>query len=223
MSDGVLAPPVTADAADGAAPAVPVVDFWFDPRCPWAWLTSRWLLEVVKVRAIRPRWHVMSLALLNDGRDLPPDYRQAMDEAWGPVRVCAAAEQRHGAGVLGPLYTELGRRFHNEERPNDRATIEESLVAAGLPAELADAASDASYDDLLRASHEDGISRVGTDVGTPILSVAGASIFGPVVTPAPTGEAAGRLWDGVLLVLGTDGFFELKRSRDRKPDLGATG
>lgn len=207
-------------ATGNGAPAATVVDFWFDPACPWAWLTSRWLLEVTKVRPVRPRWHVMSLSLLNEGRDLPADYRRAMDEAWGPVRVCIAAQERYGGEVLGRLYTELGRRFHNEQRPNDRTTLEEALRAADLPADLANAATDPAYDEALRASHEDGISRVGTDVGTPILAVDGAAIFGPVVTPAPTGEAAGKLWDGVRLVLGTDGFFELKRSRDRSPDVG---
>lgn len=217
MSDGV---PTGQRKADPAAGAVTEVDFWFDPACPWAWLTSRWLLEVTKVRQVRPRWHVMSLAILNEGRDLPAEYRQAMDATWGPVRVCIAAEQRHGAGVLEALYGELGRRLHNEKRSNDPATVAEALSAAGLAPDLADAASDPAYDEALRASHEDGMSRVGTDVGTPVISVGGASIFGPVVTPAPTGEAAGRLWDGVALVLGTDGFFELKRSRDRAPDFG---
>lgn len=220
MSDGVPASIATTDPADGQ---VTEVDFWFDPRCPWAWLTSRWLVEVTKVRPVRPRWHVMSLSILNEGRDLPEDYRRSMDEALGPVRVCVAAQQRYGDGVLGGLYTELGTRFHNEERPNDRGTLEDALTAAGLPVDLGDAATDPAYDAMLRASHEEGISRVGTDVGTPILSVNGASIFGPVVTPAPAGEAAGRLWDGVLLVLGTDGFFELKRSRDREPDFTSTG
>lgn len=206
--------------ADTRASALTDVDFWFDPGCPWAWLSSRWLLEVAAVRPVQPRWHVMSLSILNEGRELPAEYRRFMDEAWGPVRVCVASQQRYGAEVLERLYTELGRRFHNEARPNDRATLEEALAAAGLPVDLADAAGDTAYDDALRASHEDGISRVGTDVGTPILSLGGASIFGPVVTPAPTGEAAGRLWDGVRLVLETDGFFELKRSRDRSPDFG---
>ena len=217
MSDGV---PTGHGGIDAASGTVTEVDFWFDPACPWAWLTSRWLLEVTKVRPVRPRWHVMSLSILNEGRDLPAEYRQVMDAARGPVRVCVAAEQRHGAGVLEALYSELGRRFHNEQRSNDPSAIAEALSAAGLEPDLADAATDPRYDEQLRASHEDGMSRVGTDVGTPVISVGGASVFGPVVTPAPTGEAAGRLWDGVALVLGTDGFFELKRSRDRAPDFG---
>lgn len=206
--------------ADSRASALAEVHFWFDPGCPWAWLSSRWLLEVAAVRPVMPRWHVMSLSILNEGRELPAEYRRFMDEAWGPVRVCIAAEQRYGAEVLERLYTELGRRFHNEARPNDRTTLDEALTAAGLPVDLADAATGTAYDGALRISHESGISRVGTDVGTPILSLGGASIFGPVVTPAPTGEAAGRLWDGVRLLLETDGFFELKRSRDRSPDFG---
>jgi protein-disulfide isomerase-like protein with CxxC motif len=194
------------------------VDFWFDPLCPWAWMTSRWMLEVQKVRPVRPHWHLMSLAVLNEGKeDLPERYREAMQQAWGPVRVCIAAEQKFGPEVLGPLYTALGTRFHLRKEPKNRATIEAALAEAGLPAELADAMDSTEYDEALRASHHDGMDRVGYEVGTPVISVNGFSCFGPVVTPAPRGEAAARLWDGFLLVAGTDGFFELKRSRTRDP------
>lgn len=194
------------------------VDFWFDPLCPWAWITSRWLLEVEKLRPIAARWHVMSLAVLNSGRDeLPEQYREAMAKAWGPVRVCIAAEQKYGSEVLLPLYTALGTRFHDDKAERDRATIEAALADAGLPAELADAMDSAEYDDALRASHADGMDRVGYEVGTPVISVGDISFFGPVVSPIPRGEAAARLWDGVLMVAGTDGFFEIKRSRTRDP------
>jgi protein-disulfide isomerase-like protein with CxxC motif len=195
-----------------------VVDFWFDPLCPWAWITSRWVLEVQKVRPVEPRWHVMSLAVLNEKReDLPEVYREGLKQAWGPVRVCVAAEAKYGPEVLGPLYTALGTRFHNEHQPKDRPTIEAALAEAGLPAELADAMDSTEYDEAVRASHADGIDRVGYDVGTPVISVNGASVFGPVMSPIPRGEAAARLWDGVLAIAGTDGFFELKRSRTRDP------
>jgi 2-hydroxychromene-2-carboxylate isomerase len=193
------------------------VDFWFDPRCPWAWITSRWILEVEKLRPIDVRWHVMSLSVLNEGRDLPDDYRNFLEEAWGPVRVCVAAQEKYGPEVLGRLYTEIGTRFHNERRAQSRELIEEALEAAGLDRALADAADTDEYDAALRASHADGIERVGYEVGTPIISVEGESFFGPVVTPIPRGEAAAKLWDGVRLVAGTDGFFELKRSRTRDP------
>ena len=195
-----------------------VVDFWFDPLCPWAWITSRWVLEVEKVRPVEPRWHVMSLSVLNEKReDLPEGYREMLARGWGPVRVCIAAEAKFGADVLGPLYTALGTRFHNEQKPKDRATIEEALAEAGLPAELADAMDSTEYDEAVRASHAEGIDRVGYDVGTPVISVNGTSVFGPVLSPIPRGEAAARLWDGMLLIAGTDGFFELKRSRTRDP------
>ena len=195
-----------------------VVDFWFDPLCPWAWIASRWLLEVEEVRPVAPRWHVMSLAVLNESKEsLPQRYQELMAQAWGPVRVCIAAEQKFGPDVLLPLYTALGTRFHNEKQERDRATIEAALAEAGLPRDLADAMDDPGYDEALRASHHDGMDRVGYEVGTPVISVEGISFFGPVISPIPRGDDAGRLWDGVLLVAGTDGFFELKRSRTRDP------
>ena len=194
------------------------VDFWFDPICPWAWITSRWMLEVQQVRPVQVVWHVMSLAVLNgDKEDMPDRYRELMQSAWGPVRVLIAAEQAHGPEVLGPLYTALGTRFHLDKAPRDRETITAALAEAGLPASLADAMDSTEYDDAVRASHADGIDRVGYEVGTPVISVNGASVFGPVISPIPRGEAAGKLWDGVQLVMATDGFFELKRSRTRDP------
>jgi predicted DsbA family dithiol-disulfide isomerase len=195
------------------------VDFWFDPVCPWAWMSSRWLLEVEKVRPIKPSFHVMSLAYLNQDKDIPGDYREMLKTAWGPVRVAIAAAQAEGDDVLLPLYTALGNRFHLEGKPKDRATIEEALQEVGLPTRLADAMDSEEYDEDLRKSHHAGMDQVGMDVGTPVISVDGAAFFGPVVTPAPKGEAAGRLWDGVLLVAGTPGFYELKRTRDKDPDF----
>jgi len=194
------------------------VDFWFDPICPWAWITSRWMLEVEKVRPVTTAWHVMSLSVLNEEKEgLSERYRESMRTAWGPVRVLIAAEQAHGPQVLLPLYTALGTRFHHEKAPRDRETITAALAEAGLPAGLADAMDTDKYDAAVRASHADGIERVGHDVGTPIISVQGMSVFGPVVSPIPRGETAGRLWDGVHLISGVDGFFELKRSRTREP------
>ncbi|MEU8654535.1 DsbA family protein [Streptomyces sp. NPDC048737] len=194
------------------------VDFWFDPTCPWAWLTSRWILEVARQRPLELRWHLMSLTVLNEGRaDLPERWHRDLAARLEPVRVCAAAEQAHGPQVLGGLYTELGTRFHLEGAPRKHATYAAALAAAGLDPRLADAAGRDTYDDAVRASHHDGIGRVGTDVGTPVVAVGDVAFFGPVVTPAPRGEAATRLWDGVLAVAATDGFFELKRTRTREP------
>ncbi len=204
----------TADEA-GRTP----VDFWFDPLCPWAWMSSRWLLEVEKVRPIAPSFHVMSLAYLNSDKDIPDSYREKLEAAWGPVRVAIAAAQSEGDQVLLPLYTAMGNRIHLEGRDIDRALIVEALEEVGLPSSLADAADSTSYDEDLKKSHHAGMDQVGMDVGTPVISVQGVAFFGPVVTPAPKGEAAGRLWDGVLLVAGTPGFYELKRTRDKDPDF----
>jgi 2-hydroxychromene-2-carboxylate isomerase len=194
------------------------VDFWFDPICPWAWITSRWMLEVEKVRPVATTWHIMSLSVLNEAKeDLSERYRESMRSAWGPVRVLAAAEQAYGPEVLLPLYTALGTRFHHEKAPRDAETISAALAEAGLPGSLVAAMDSTEYDAAVRASHAEGIDRVGYDVGTPIISVGQMSVFGPVVSPIPRGEDAGRLWDGVLLIAGVDGFFELKRSRTRDP------
>jgi 2-hydroxychromene-2-carboxylate isomerase len=201
------------------------VEMWFDPRCPWAWITSRWLLEVERVRDVQVRFHVMSLSVLNEGReDLPEKYRQSMAEGWGPVRVAIAAEQKYGNEVLRHLYTALGTRAHLQKRGLDRDALVEVLTELGLDPALADAADSTEYDAALRASHDAGMAPVGLDVGTPVIHAPGPdggtiAFFGPVVTPAPKGEAAGRLWDGVLLVAGTPGFYEIKRTRDVPPSF----
>ncbi|MET9292626.1 DsbA family protein [Streptomyces sp. NPDC003077] len=210
-----------------AAPQTPVTpaDFWFDPLCPWAWMTSRWMLEVEKLRPIKVRWHVMSLAVLNENKldTLPEEYQELMSgPAWGPVRVCVAAAQRHGEEVLGRLYTALGTRFHNQGLPQNRETVVAALEEAGLPADLADFMESEEYDKELRASHEAGIGLVGQEVGTPVIAVPGPdgeriAFFGPVVTPAPKGELAAQLWDGTLLVASVPGFYEIKRTRTQEP------
>ena len=176
------------------------------------------MLQVEQVRDVRTNWHVMSLAVLNEGRDdLPEQYKDLMQKAMGPVRVCIAAEQAKGPDVLLPLYTAIGNRIHLEQRREDPGIIAEALEEVGLPVDLAEAANSTEFDDALRKSHHEGMDPVGYDVGTPVIHVAGLAFFGPVVTPAPRGEAAGQLWDGVVLVAGTEGFFELKRSRDKPP------
>ncbi len=192
-------------------------EFWFDPLCPWAWLASRWMTEVERVRPVRVTWSVMSLAVLNEGREVTADHRAFLERAWGPVRVVAAAVAGHGPGVAKPLYDALGTRIHPGGRKDLDAVVAESLAEAGLPVELAQAATDDAHDGAVRASHQRAMDLVGDDVGTPTIAFEGVAFFGPVLTPAPRGEAAGRLWDGALLVAGTPGFYELKRSRTMGP------
>ena len=197
------------------------VQFWFDPLCPWAWITSRWMLEVERVRPVRTDWRIMSLAYLNlvqhEGKGLSEEYAERMNRAWGQVRVCAAAAADAGPGVLGPLYTAIGTRLHNQGRREDPAIVPEALQEAGLPVWLADAAETTEFDAAIKKSHHEAFDEVGLDVGTPVIRIRGRALFGPVITPAPKGEAAGELWDGLVLVSKADGFFELKRSRDRRP------
>ena len=199
------------------------MQFWFDPLCPWAWITSRWMLEVEKVRPVTVDWRMMSLAYLNlmqhEGKGLNEEYLERMAKAWGPIRVVAAAAAEAGPGVLGPLYTAIGTRLHNEGRREDPAVLPEALAEVGLPASLVAAADSTEFDDTIKKSHNEAFDEVGIDVGTPVIRIRGKALFGPVITPAPKGEAAGELWDGLVLVSKADGFFELKRSRNRRPSF----
>lgn len=192
------------------------LDLWFDPLCPWAWMTSRWALEVAKVRDVEVVFHVMSLSVLNEGRDLSPSYRRTMDNSWAGARVSLAVQEEHPE-KLAAFYTALGTRIHLGMEPNQRPAHEAALAEVGLPVELADAGDTGANDAALREAQAEVTAAVGDEVGTPVIRVNGMSLFGPVMSPAPSGEEAGRLWDGFVNVLAYPGFFELKRTRTVDP------
>ena len=200
------------------------VEFWFDPMCPWAWMTSRWVKEVQPQRDLDVTWSVMSLAVLNEGKDVPAEYRELMEIAWWPVRVCIAASELGDNSIVDRLYTALGTRIHNEGRTDFPKIISESVAEAGLDPSFAEAATSHKFDDQVKASHQRAIDLVGADVGTPVIAVPGPlaqpiAFFGPVVTPIPVGDEALRLWDGAVLVASVPGFYELKRTRDAEPSF----
>ncbi|WP_120005998.1 DsbA family protein [Nesterenkonia muleiensis] len=195
------------------------VDFWFDPICPFAYATSRWILEVEKVRDIEVRWNVMSLGVLNEGKNPAPTEDDDVLARWIPARtstaVAATAPDR-----LGDFYTAIGHDIHVTGHRDFEGAARRALTEIGLDESLVEGAKTDSYDEAMRKTHEEGISQVGQDVGTPIVAFEGTAFFGPVITRVPTGEEAGKIFDAAVTLAGYPYFFELKRSRTERPQLG---
>ena len=190
--------------------------FWFDPGCPFTWATSRWLREAATARGADIHWHLMSLAVLNEGRPVPEQYREAMALSWRPVRLLAAAERSAGPDAVGALYDTLGQQVHEQGRAVDDDVLSSALRAAGMPADLLAAADDPGFDEAVRASHARAQERVGMDSGSPITALGdGPAYFGPVVAPAPTGSAGTDLWDALVAISRVPQLSELKRGRGR--------
>jgi len=194
------------------------VELFVDPVCPFAWMTSRWLLHAAEVREFTPKFSVMSLSVLNEGADIDAGYRAMLDDSWGPARLAIAIDRAEGNEAFSHWYTAWGEQYHVGGDSSDRrATAVTALAAAELPASLIEAYDPVAGDDIdvaLRASHEEGISKVGSDVGTPVISFGeGTAYFGPVISPAPRGEQAGKLLDAMEALSTIDGFYELKRAR----------
>jgi hypothetical protein len=193
------------------------VEFWFDPSCPWAWMTSRWVDEVSKYRDLDVTWKVMSLSVLNENNDVSESYRAFFPRALRYTRLVAAVKELHGQAYVKPLYDALGTRIHPGGSKDPDTVIPEALAEVGLPADLAKYSESDEFDPQMRESHFDGINRVGQDVGTPVIAVGGVAFFGPVISPAPKGEQAVALWDGTVAVASYPGFFEIKRTRTAEP------
>lgn len=199
------------------------VELFVDPACPFAWMTSRWLHHAAQVREVEPVFSVMSLYVLNEGNDLDPDYRASTNQTIGAARLAIEIRRTEGAEAFSRWYTAWGERYHVGGNKDRRAVAVEALAAAELPASLIDVYEDVPGDETdqaLRASHQDAISRVGNDVGTPVISFGeGTAYFGPVLSPAPKGEDAGRLLDALATMSELSGFYELKRQRTGGIDL----
>ena len=192
-------------------------EFWFDPVCPWAFITSRWILEVAKVRDIEITWNIFSLPHLNKDREMPEKYKAIFANSWACARIIKSVEKDFGKEKTLPLYSAISTRIHVLKEAVSKDLLSDSLKKVGLDTKYLVEMNNSDWDKEIIQSHERGIELVGDDVGTPIIAINGIGFFGPVISPAPKGEEAGKLWDGVVLSASYPGFFEIKRSRTVGP------
>lgn len=205
------------------------VEFFWDPICPWAWITSRWLVNVVAQKPMEVEWRFLSLSLINEERkyhdEFPPEYERAHTRGLELLRVAAAVRAELGSAAVLPLYSALGRTIHNDGNATafDEPTgVERVLTGLGYPVDLAAAATSAERDDLIRSETNEALDRCGGNVGTPVLSFSppgGPSFFGPVISRAPKGKEALDLWDAVAVLGSNAHFSELKRSTRGRPQF----
>ena len=200
------------------------VDFYWDPVCPWCWITSRWMVDVGQQKQIQVNWKLFSLKLINKDREVPEDYKILHGIGLKALRVAAAVRREFGNDGVGQIYTVMGARYHHDEGDIDEpSALTEILRTCGLPARLSAAAEDEALDKDIQADMDQAIAKAGTDVGVPQIVLDGGKgpgFFGPVMSPAPTGEDAVKFWDAIIAAGRNPGFFELKRTREVGPVFG---
>lgn len=199
------------------------VEFYWDPVCPWCWITSRWMIDVGSQKQIQVNWKLFSLKKINAGRDIAKDFKILHEMGLRALRVAAAVRKEYGNEGIAKLYTVMGTRYHHDKEDIDEPEVlDKILQTCGFAKQLADAVNKNAWDKMIAADMDQAIAKVGRDVGVPLIVLDGGKgpgFFGPVFSPAPSGQAAVELWDAIIVAGRTPGFFELKRTREIGPQF----